>query len=1186
MSEDISEGLYNIAANYSDADDVIVIPNKVDTVVIDDDSVRREDPGSASGVDNARGFYPSNRDRQPVNWMSMPPPNRGFRGRGYGQPGQRGRGHYRGRGGQRYGGPGYDNPLSNWVPPPMHLPPPRLVPPHQLTMAGPPPMSCPPPMQPQMSLVPYGPVPTMAPPTMAPPQMAPAPFGQPPPYNASVFTQNMPPPEIWVETKTAEGASYYYHARTRQTTWDRPPESAVCRIFTYEQCESMAENGDLPDVLKDLILQTPAMNRVSDSGDAAPAPVPAMFSVPPPTWPMQAMQPTQPMQAQLRVTNEEQQISNMFNAPEIPAQFTQPPPWNRLNGLSLDGGYQSDRVSPRSSEEMSAVPGPTFAQPPNGVSARGGGGAWDAWGSWATPSSADTPQKHAQHDVAQLPQLHNTPTHTSPPQTRVYPDRGSHPDRVTSQPDRTTQPAASPPASQPDVERPKFIPIRMPPPRRKRTTISEELKQEAAQWTRHTSPAGRSYYYNEAEKTSVWLKPDVLRKFDELTKKMKIEAEEEERFREIIIEIPTVIDLDAEETTPTEPQVPPVESQKPEEKIEENDQVHVDIAPEEMAAEVEVETTEENERLQPDTEQDSETIEQVQVSQEPEATPIQTEQEKPAPAPSIEESTEKEESDKDREKEREKEDDEKKKKCNLPMWITHVAGTPWSAKHKLCDPSQRRTTQKRQVYYKTRDYFGRHVVWTAEGTMFFFNPTRTPSSVWARPAELQARDDVEAIINFPPDAIVKARTKHALAKASTNNSSNGDLKRSARSDSDSSDNEELSKKVKVIEEKKQVKKQDPAPTTTPITVTPSEENSANMKKEFSIYGDIPPAQRVSVFRQMLADCQVSAFTSYEKELPKIVNDKRHLLLSGEQRRREFDKYVKEKLQSELQEPGAAALLQKKNDFVQLMDAAMLHSKSSFLEFSATHGSDPRFLAVDRPRSREMYFTEYLIQLKRKEREERESRRDQAKFEFNSLLREHGVDRHSRWLDVKRRIEDDPRYRAVESSAVREDYFKDFTRSLKVKDDRRKEKDKEKNGKKEKEKKDKKIKKVNEKSGTEEKQPTPPPEQWADIIGIPENRRRQAQAKKPTELQRRLIEDKNLPLIKRRVSFSIPQEEPQPEILSPKRLRSSRFPSPAVQVKPRVTKTAIKIMDRRKNRTNGELSPSVRAATRKKKTEKE
>lgn len=93
-----------------------------------------------------------------------------------------------------------------------------------------------------------------------------------------------------------------------------------------------------------------------------------------------------------------------------------------------------------------------------------------------------------------------------------------------------------------------------------------------------------------------------------------------------------------------------------------------------------------------------------------------------------------------------------------------------------------------------------------------------------------------------------------------------------------------------------------------------------------------------------------------------------------------------------------------------------------------------------------------------------------------------MDRHSRWLDVKRRIEDDPRYRAVESSAVREDYFKDFTRSLKVKDDRRKEKDKEKNGKKEKEKKDKKIKKVNEKSGTDEKQPTPPPEQWADIIG--------------------------------------------------------------------------------------------------------
>lgn len=61
-----------------------------------------------------------------------------------------------------------------------------------------------------------------------------------------------------------------------------------------------------------------------------------------------------------------------------------------------------------------------------------------------------------------------------------------------------------------------------------------------------------------------------------------------------------------------------------------------------------------------------------------------------------------------------------------------------------------------------------------------------------------------------------------------------------------------------------------------------------------------------------------------------------------------------------------------------------------------------------------------------------------KQDFVALLREKGIDRHARWPDVKKRLEGDARYRAVDSSSVREDYFRDYTRALK--DERRKDKD--------------------------------------------------------------------------------------------------------------------------------------------------
>ena len=40
-----------------------------------------------------------------------------------------------------------------------------------------------------------------------------------------------------------------------------------------------------------------------------------------------------------------------------------------------------------------------------------------------------------------------------------------------------------------------------------------------------------------------------------------------------------------------------------------------------------------------------------------------------------------------------------------------------------------------------------------------------------------------------------------------------------------------------------------------------------------------------------------------------------------------------------------------------------------------------------------------------------------------------IDRSSRWSEIKKKIDSDSRYKAVDSSSRREDWFKDYIRTL-------------------------------------------------------------------------------------------------------------------------------------------------------------
>jgi transcription elongation regulator 1 len=122
--------------------------------------------------------------------------------------------------------------------------------------------------------------------------------------------------------------------------------------------------------------------------------------------------------------------------------------------------------------------------------------------------------------------------------------------------------------------------------------------------------------------------------------------------------------------------------------------------------------------------------------------------------------------------------------------------------------------------------------------------------------------------------------------------------------------------------------------------------------------------------------KVSAFSTWEKELHKIVFDARYLILTSRERKQVFEKYVKERAEEERREKRQR-LKQHKEDFRKLMEDAGLMSKSTFSEFAQKYGKDERFKNIEKMRDRESLFNEFISDLRKKEREEKAAYREKV-----------------------------------------------------------------------------------------------------------------------------------------------------------------------------------------------------------------
>ena len=157
-----------------------------------------------------------------------------------------------------------------------------------------------------------------------------------------------------------------------------------------------------------------------------------------------------------------------------------------------------------------------------------------------------------------------------------------------------------------------------------------------------------------------------------------------------------------------------------------------------------------------------------------------------------------------------------------------------------------------------------------------------------------------------------------------------------------------------------------------------------------------------MFKQMLAekevsvlpDCrcglmadsrgQVSAFSTWEKELHKIVFDPRYLLLTSKERKVVFDDYVRDRAEKERQEKRA--LFRKaRDDFRALVEEAKATPRTSFNEFCLHYSKDERFKRIEKMREREALFTECVNEIRRRDRDKMVALRDQVSLYRRELF---------------------------------------------------------------------------------------------------------------------------------------------------------------------------------------------------------
>ncbi|KAI7864351.1 hypothetical protein BDF14DRAFT_1884378 [Spinellus fusiger] len=176
---------------------------------------------------------------------------------------------------------------------------------------------------------------------------------------------------------------------------------------------------------------------------------------------------------------------------------------------------------------------------------------------------------------------------------------------------------------------------------------------------------------------------------------------------------------------------------------------------------------------------------------------------------------------------------------------------------------------------------------------------------------------------------------------------------------------------------------------------------------------------IEVFTQMLTEKDISPYSTWEKELPKLIGDRRYALVQQHSKRKNlFNNYCRLLAQQN------KARKSSEENYSDLLEEHA-NEKMYWEDFRRKVKDDERFRGMRETKLREIMFKEHIKKL----RQNKGNSTKQKEEEYMTLLRTSNLSVGMRWRDAKRILEHDKRYQAIEIKTKREDLFRDYLETL-------------------------------------------------------------------------------------------------------------------------------------------------------------